>query len=279
MSPPHASGASESGTLSGQTLDALQELTRTAVQRRLRSRVRLMVDVEGYRARRRDSLADYARSIAERAKDRGTEIELEPMTAYERKIVHDAVAAVDPSEAERVRAWADGAGVDVAIETSQTFRVVSRFHRAIGVITIVASAIFLLCVMIIRVDERRRDMGMLRLIGVGRGTVFRAIVLEAIGIALVGSAAGAALGVVILVLFVILFAWIALSFASMLGGLIALVTRRTDELGLAADAPLPTITSSAGSTTRTSPARNRAAPTPPASARNMGRTLTVSLVS
>lgn len=79
----------------GQTLDALQELARTAVQRRLRSRVRLLVDVEGYRARRRASLADYARAIAERAKARGTEIELEPMTAYERKIVHDAVAEID----------------------------------------------------------------------------------------------------------------------------------------------------------------------------------------
>ncbi|HYI46349.1 MAG TPA: RNA-binding cell elongation regulator Jag/EloR [Actinomycetota bacterium] len=79
----------------GQTLDALQELARTAVQRRLRSRARLLVDVEGYRARRRSSLADYAREIAESAKDRGTEIELEPMTAYERKVVHDAVAEVD----------------------------------------------------------------------------------------------------------------------------------------------------------------------------------------
>jgi spoIIIJ-associated protein len=57
--------------------------------------VRLLVDVEGYRSRRRASLVDYARAIAERAKDRGTEIELEPMTAYERKIVHDAVAEVD----------------------------------------------------------------------------------------------------------------------------------------------------------------------------------------
>ena len=79
----------------GQTLDALQELTRTAVQRRLRSRVRLLLDVEGYRARRRASLADYARAIAERAKERGTEIELEPMTAYERKVVHDAVAEIE----------------------------------------------------------------------------------------------------------------------------------------------------------------------------------------
>jgi spoIIIJ-associated protein len=79
----------------GQTLDALQEIARTAVQRRLRARVRLLVDVEGYRARRRASLADYARSIAERAKERGTEIELEPMSAFERKIVHDAVAEID----------------------------------------------------------------------------------------------------------------------------------------------------------------------------------------
>lgn len=79
----------------GQTLDSLQELTRTAVQRRLRSRARLLVDVEGYRARRRDSLADYARSIAERAMERGTEIELEPMSAYERKVVHDAVSGIE----------------------------------------------------------------------------------------------------------------------------------------------------------------------------------------
>lgn len=79
----------------GQTLDALQELTRTAVQRRLRARVRLLVDVEGYRARRRASLAEYAKAMADRAKRRGTEIELEPMNSFERKVVHDAVAEVD----------------------------------------------------------------------------------------------------------------------------------------------------------------------------------------
>ena len=79
----------------GQTLDALQEVTRTAVQRRLRSRVRLLVDVEGYRSRRRESLTEYARSMARRAISRGTEIELEPMNAYERKLVHDAVAEIE----------------------------------------------------------------------------------------------------------------------------------------------------------------------------------------
>ena len=79
----------------GQTLEAVQELTRTAVQRRLRAHVRLLVDVESYRARRRESLAEYAREMAERAMERGTEIELEPMNAYERKIVHDAIADID----------------------------------------------------------------------------------------------------------------------------------------------------------------------------------------
>jgi spoIIIJ-associated protein len=52
------------------------------------------VDIEGYRARRQASLADYATAMAERAKARGTEIELEPMSSYERKIVHTAVAEV-----------------------------------------------------------------------------------------------------------------------------------------------------------------------------------------
>ncbi|HJU67810.1 MAG TPA: FtsX-like permease family protein [Gemmatimonadaceae bacterium] len=83
---------------------------------------------------------------------------------------------------------------DVAIETSQTFRVVSRFHRAIGVITIVASAIFLLCILLLKVDERRRDVAALRLLGISRRTVLGAVVLEAAFIALVGSGAGTAIG-------------------------------------------------------------------------------------
>jgi len=83
---------------------------------------------------------------------------------------------------------------DVAIETSQTFRVVSRFHGAIGVITIVASAIFLLCILLLKVDERRRDVAALRLLGISRQTVLGAVVLEAAFVALVGSLAGTAIG-------------------------------------------------------------------------------------
>jgi len=83
---------------------------------------------------------------------------------------------------------------EIAAETSETFRVVSRFHRAIGVITIVASAIFLLCILLLRVDERRRDIAALRLIGLSRSTVLRSVVLEAAVVSVLGSALGVLIG-------------------------------------------------------------------------------------
>jgi putative ABC transport system permease protein len=85
---------------------------------------------------------------------------------------------------------------DIAIETSRTFQVVSRFHRAIGVITILASAIFLLCIMLLKVEERRRDVAALRLLGISRRSVLSAIVIEASFIALLGSTLGALFGAV-----------------------------------------------------------------------------------
>ncbi len=86
---------------------------------------------------------------------------------------------------------------ELAEEASTTFAVISRFHRAIGIVTVLASGIFLLCVMVIRVDERRRDIGTLRLVGISRGTIFRAVVGEAIAIAVMGSVLGITLGVVV----------------------------------------------------------------------------------
>ena len=83
---------------------------------------------------------------------------------------------------------------DIAVGTSKTFQVVSRFHKAIGVITIVASAIFLLCIMLLKVEERRRDVAALRLMGISRQTVMRAVVIEAALLALVGSALGVGVG-------------------------------------------------------------------------------------
>ncbi len=83
---------------------------------------------------------------------------------------------------------------DIAVETSTTFAVVSRFHRAIGVITVVASAIFLLCIMLLKVEERRRDVAALRLMGISARTVVRSVVLEAAAIAVLGSIVGVGVG-------------------------------------------------------------------------------------
>ncbi len=83
---------------------------------------------------------------------------------------------------------------DIAVETSRTFQVVSRFHRAIGVITIVASSVFLLCIMVLKVEERRRDIAALRLMGISRSSVVRSIIIESALVAVLGSILGVALG-------------------------------------------------------------------------------------
>lgn len=85
---------------------------------------------------------------------------------------------------------------EIAVQTSKTFLVVSRFHRAIGVITIVASAIFLLCIMLLKIEERRRDIAALRLMGISRKTVVASVMVEAATIAVFGSIAGIGLGAV-----------------------------------------------------------------------------------
>jgi putative ABC transport system permease protein len=81
----------------------------------------------------------------------------------------------------------------IASGSSQTFLVVSRFHRAIAVITIVASAVFLLCIMLLKVEERRLDAAVMRFIGVRRRTIFGALLLEAALVAVVGSVVGTGL--------------------------------------------------------------------------------------
>lgn len=84
----------------------------------------------------------------------------------------------------------------IASGSSQTFRVVSRFHRAIAVISIVASAVFLLCIMLLKVEERRMDAAVMRFVGVRRRTIFGALVLEASLVAVAGSVAGTLLALV-----------------------------------------------------------------------------------
>ena len=84
----------------------------------------------------------------------------------------------------------------IASQSSQTFLVVRRFHRAIAVITIVASAVFLLCIMLLKVEERRMDAAVMRFVGVRRRTIFGALVLEAALIAVAGSVLGIGLALI-----------------------------------------------------------------------------------
>ncbi len=105
----HVSIVSESEVLvggQGQVLDALQELTRLAVMTETGERSRLMLDVAGYRDRRRKELVILAADAVQEAKDSQDRVPLAPMNPFERKIVHDAVAAAgltSESEGEEPR--------------------------------------------------------------------------------------------------------------------------------------------------------------------------------
>jgi spoIIIJ-associated protein len=80
----------------GTTLQAVEELVRAVVQHGLSGRsARLRVDVGGYRERRREALAAFARQVAEEVRTTNLERALEPMNPPDRKVVHDAVAEID----------------------------------------------------------------------------------------------------------------------------------------------------------------------------------------
>jgi spoIIIJ-associated protein len=76
----------------GEVLEALQELTRLAVYRETGERSRLMLDISGFRARKRAELERLATATVETVKETGEPVALDPMTPFERKVVHDAVA-------------------------------------------------------------------------------------------------------------------------------------------------------------------------------------------
>jgi spoIIIJ-associated protein len=88
----------------GETLDSLQELTRLAVLRRSKRRVRLLLDINGFRARQRDQLISIVRTTAEQVIKTREDHEFQPMSPAERKIVHDAVAAID---GVRTESWGE----------------------------------------------------------------------------------------------------------------------------------------------------------------------------
>ena len=90
----------------GEVLEALQELTRLAVYRETGERSRLMLDISGFRAEKRVQLERLAEETVARVKTDGEPVSLDPMSPFERKVVHDAVAAAGLSSEPRV--WSPG---------------------------------------------------------------------------------------------------------------------------------------------------------------------------
>ena len=77
----------------GQTLDAVQELVRSALQRRFERRTRVVIDIEGYRSRRMEKVLEKATEVIDEVLDTGRSQRLEPMDVHERRAVHQLVAA------------------------------------------------------------------------------------------------------------------------------------------------------------------------------------------
>jgi spoIIIJ-associated protein len=84
----------------GETLEALQELTRLAVAQKTGTRSRLMLDVSGHRQERRNDLTALAQDTAARVLESGEPARLTPMNPFERKVVHDAITAIDGVRSE-----------------------------------------------------------------------------------------------------------------------------------------------------------------------------------
>lgn len=79
----------------GKTLNAIQHLTRLAVQEKTGNRSKLLFDIDSWRERQRERLISYALRCADRVKITGEETELRPMSSYERKIIHDALGDIE----------------------------------------------------------------------------------------------------------------------------------------------------------------------------------------
>lgn len=87
----------------GSVIEAIHELTKTVLHRKTESSARLRLDIAGYAERRREALSIYAGQLIDQVMDEGGEVMLEPMSAADRKVIHDAVAARDG-----VRSYSEG---------------------------------------------------------------------------------------------------------------------------------------------------------------------------
>ena len=87
----------------GVIMQSVLELARTVVQRKTYGAPRMRIDIAGYAERRREALTIYAGRLADKVKEDGGEVMLEPMNPADRKVVHDAIAAIDG-----VRSFSEG---------------------------------------------------------------------------------------------------------------------------------------------------------------------------
>ncbi|MHB1419277.1 MAG: RNA-binding cell elongation regulator Jag/EloR [Bacillota bacterium] len=87
----------------GETLDALQYLTNLAVNKELEKRIKIILDIEGYRERREQTLVKLAQRLSEKVKRTGTDVVLEPMNPHERRVIHTAL-----QQDQRVYTFSEG---------------------------------------------------------------------------------------------------------------------------------------------------------------------------
>jgi putative ABC transport system permease protein len=128
--------------------------------------------------------------------------DLERLAAQPDQVQRFVIRLRDPARAAEVRDRlnADGVGFDaytsreLAEKNSGTFVVIARFQRAIAWLTLAAGAVFLITLMVLKVEERRRDLAALSLLGISRRTIVGGLVLEAVLVALAGGIAGVGLG-------------------------------------------------------------------------------------
>jgi len=148
-----------------------------------------------------------------------------------------------PAVAERMNASALGVraytSADLAARASGTFEVITRFHRAIGVVTILASSVFLLAIMTLKGEEMRRQVGVMRLIGISPRTVVGAMLAIATGVSLLGTAAGIGIGAVLSLAINAYYRHVFdtdLMFSQITPGLLGFTTTLSVALGIAAGA-------------------------------------------
>ena len=128
--------------------------------------------------------------------------DLESLLGEADRVDRVTVQLRDPARAEQVAGAIQRFGIGVQALTAQeaaernssTFVVISQFHKAIGLVSMAAGLVFLAAIMVLKVEEMRRELGVLRLLGISRRTVLRSVLLIAAIVSLLGSIAGIGLG-------------------------------------------------------------------------------------